>query len=139
MSNTNSIRINDLTKQLECYYTKCGDYYNEILLLKDKVENASNIIINAYNEDRISKKEFINKMMQVRKIQINSIVYSNYVKCIIKNCYEVHKKLLDNILINLSLINIKYKKIIDYKVNDFKNIMLLYLKHHIIMPIANSK
>ena len=139
MNDTNSIMINNLTKQLECYYTKCSDNYNEILLLKDKVENASNIIINAYNEDRITKKEFINKMMQVRKIHINSIAYSNYVKCIIKNCYEVHKKLLDNILIDLSLINIKYKKTTDYTVNDFKNIMLLYLKHKKIIPIANSK
>lgn len=132
---TNQINFYDIIDQIKCYANYC-EYENiESTLLKEKVINASKIIIDFYKEKKITKKEFIDNMIKIRKIQLNSKVFTNFAKCALKNCYKLIEKLFDNLLLS----NIKYKKPVKYTLKDFKNIMMLYLKFKEIMPIANSK
>jgi hypothetical protein len=135
--------IDDIIKQIYCYIKNCNVEYEEINILKNKVLNANKIVIDAYknnNKKKLTKQEFIDKMMQIRKIQIDSETYTKFAKCSLKNCYSINVKILDNILEELSKnYNIKYKKPAKYTLKDYKNILLIYIKVREIMPIANSQ
>ena len=130
--------IDDIIKQIFCYIKNCNVEYEEINILKNKVLNANKIVIDAYKNKKLTKQEFIDKMMQIRKIQIDSETYTKFAKCSLKNCYSINVKILDNILEELSKnYNIKYKKPAKYTLKDYKNILLMYIKVKEIMPIAN--
>jgi len=132
--------IDDIIKQIYCYIKNCNVEYEEINILKNKVLNANKIVIDAYKNKKLTKQEFIDKMMQIRKIQIDSETYTKFAKCSLKNCYSINVKILDNILEELSKnYNIKYKKPAKYTLKDYKNILLMYIKVKEIMPIANSQ
>ena len=147
MSSKNyTYNFNDIIEQLKCYSSNCENEYRDSVLLKQKVINASNIVIEAYkNKDndkykKLTKQEFIDKMMQIRKIQFDSETFTKFSKCSLKNCYSINVKILDNILEELSNnYNIKYKKPAKYTLKDYKNILLMYIKVKEIMPIANSQ
>lgn len=96
------------------------------------------IIIAAYKEKQLTKKEFIDKMIAIRKLQFESVEFTNFIQCVFKNCYDINKKMLDNILLIFNDKKIKYKKPIKYTVKDYKKIMLLFIKHNDILPLANS-
>jgi hypothetical protein len=132
--------IDDIIKQIFCYIKNCNVEYEEINILKNKVLNANKIVIDAYKNKKLTKQEFIDKMMQIRKIQIDSETYTKFAKCSLKNCYSINVKILDNILEELSKnYNIKYKKPAKYTLKDYKNILFMYIKVKEIMPIANSQ
>jgi hypothetical protein len=136
--------IDDIIEQIFCYIKNCNVEYEEINILKNKVLNANKIVIDAYknknNDKKLTKQEFIDKMMQIRKIQFDSETFTKFSKCSLKNCYSINVKILDNILEELSNnYNIKYKKPAKYTLKDYKNILLMYIKVKEIMPIANSQ
>jgi hypothetical protein len=127
-----------VVKQLTCYFKYCEFEYKEVTNLKKKVNNACNIVIEAYKNKQLTKKEFINKMIQIRKIQFSSEVFTKFNKCSLKNCYSINEKLLDDILEKLDkFYNIKYKKPAKYTMNEYKKIMMIYIKEIEIMQIAN--
>jgi hypothetical protein len=131
--------IDDVVKQLICYFKYCEFEYKEVINLKKKVNNACNIVIEAYKNKQLTKKEFINKMIQIKKIQFSSEVFTKFTECSLKNCYSINEKLLDDILEKLDkFYNIKYKKPAKYTVNEYKKIMMIYIKKREIMRIANS-
>jgi hypothetical protein len=134
--------IDDIIKQIYCYIKNCNVEYEEINILKNKVLNANKIVIDAYKNKnkKLTKQEFIDKMMEIRRIQFDSETFTKFSKCSLKNCYSINVKILDNILEELSKnYNIKYKKPAKYTLKDYKNILLMYIKVKEIMPIANSQ
>ena len=139
IDNDNDFNLNDIMKQLDCYFLKCNVEFKEVKVLKEKVRNATKIIIEIYKKGELTKKEFITNMIKIREIQLNSDIYTKFINCGLENCYDVHKKLCDNLLRILSNYNVKYKKPAKYTLTDYKKIMLLYLKQIEILPIANKK
>jgi hypothetical protein len=147
MSSKNyTYNFNDIIEQLKCYSSNCENEYRDSVLLKQKVINASNIVIEAYkNKDndkykKLTKQEFIDKMMQIRKIQFDSEVFNKFSECFLNKCYNIHEKLFDNIIMLLDkMYNVKYKKPSKYTLKEYKKLMMTYIKVKEIMPIANSQ
>jgi hypothetical protein len=146
MSKSNNYNMNDIIEQFKCYVSNCDNEYKDAILLKQKVVNASNIVIEAYknkdnvNAKKLTKQEFINKMMEIRKIQFDSEVFNKFSNCFLNKCYNNHEKLFDNIIMLLDKIyNVKYKKPKKYTLKEYKKLMMTYIKVKEIMPIANSQ
>jgi hypothetical protein len=136
--------IDDIIEQILCYGKNCNVEYEEINILKNKILNVNKIVIEAYknkdNDKKLTKQEFIDKMIEIRKIHLNSETYTKFAKCSLKNCYSINVQILNNILEELSKnYNIKYKKPAKYTLKDYKNILMIYIKVKEIMPIANSQ
>jgi hypothetical protein len=140
--------MNDIIEQIKCYVSNCDNEYKDAILLKQKVINASNIVIEAYkyknkdnvNAKKLTKQEFIDKMMQIRKIQFDSEAFNKFSNCFLNKCYNIHEKLFDNIIMLLDkMYNVKYKKPSKYTLKDYKKLMMTYIKVKEIMPIANSQ
>jgi hypothetical protein len=135
--------MNDIIEQIKCYVSNCDNEYKDNILLKQKVINASNIVIEAYrnnNDKKLTKQEFIDKMMQIRKIQFDSEAFNKFSSCFLNKCYNIHEKLFDNIIMLLNKIyNVKYKKPKKYTLKEYKKLMMTYIKVKEIMPIANSQ
>lgn len=131
--------ITNIIKMVECNLKNCSNEYKEVISRKIKVMDECKIIIDDYKEKKLTKKEFIDKVMVIRKKHINSDIFSKFLTCGFKHCYDIHKQILDAILSYLLIINIKYKKPIKYTVKDYKKIILLFVLHKEIMPIANSQ
>jgi hypothetical protein len=140
--------MNDIIEQIKCYVSNCDNEYKDAILLKQKVINASNIVIEAYkyknkdnvNAKKLTKQEFIDKMMEIRKIQFDSEAFNKFSNCFLNKCYNIHEKLFDNIIMLLDKIyNIKYKKPKKYTLKEYKKLMMTYIKVKEIMPIANSQ
>jgi len=135
--------MNDIIEQFKCYASNCNNEFKDNILLKQKVINASNIVIEAYknnNDKKLTKKEFIDKMMEIRKIQFDSEVFNKFSECFLNKCYNNHEKLFDNIIMLLDKIyNVKYKKPKKYTLKEYKKLMMTYIKVKEIMPIANSQ
>jgi len=135
--------MNDIIEQFKCYASNCNNEFKDNILLEQKVINASNIVIEAYknnNDKKLTKKEFIDKMMEIRKIQFDSEVFNKFSECFLNKCYNNHEKLFDNIIMLLDKIyNVKYKKPKKYTLKEYKKLMMTYIKVKEIMPIANSQ
>lgn len=142
-SNNYTYNMNDIIEQIKCYVSNCDNEYKDNILLKQKVINASNIVIEAYrnnNDKKLTKQEFIDKMMQIRKIQFDSEAFNKFSSCFLNKCYNIHEKLFDNIIMLLNKIyNVKYKKPKKYTLKEYKKLMMTYIKVKEIMPIANSQ
>ena len=129
--------ITNIEKTLSCYLIFCADIYKIFIIKRDVYINKRDIIINKYISNEIKKKEFIDKMNNLHKLHFNSNYYKKFASCVINNCYEKCKKNLDVILLKIP--DIKYKKPLEYTVNDFIYLYKQFHYYNITMKIVKSK
>lgn len=122
-----NININDIINQIDCYLISCNSEYKEMTVEKNKAAVACILAINAYHNNKITKKECIDTIMKINSIHINSDYFEKFAKCALKNCYEKIEKIFDAIIIF-----IKYKKPKKYTIKDWRNITTEYIKKQTI-------
>lgn len=121
----------DKKDQIE-YINKVAKVKKELLSCANKncklvVKNYKTILKNLskelkkawkdYELNKIKEKQLLSILISILKKNVNSIQYTNYIKCLIKNCYKNYKHYMD--LAFLSLRNAFIQKIILIKAKEY--------------------
>jgi hypothetical protein len=108
-----------LGKQLNCLFNHCNTEIQLMtaMLIKQMPEKSK--IMKKFNEKRLNKEEYIKQMINLEKKLYISTNFKKQGKCALKNCGDLMKFKLDNILMKLD--KVKMIKPV-YSVNDYTKI-----------------
>ena len=70
------------------------------ILLKTKKEFRE--LLTKYDNSRIKEKELLSSMINLLKRNMKDLKYTNYIKCLIKNCYKNYKNYIDVAYLSLN-------------------------------------
>lgn len=70
------------------------------ILLKTKKEFKE--LLKNYDRNRIKEKELLSSMINLLKRNMKDLKYTNYIKCLIKNCYNNYKNYVDVAYLSLN-------------------------------------
>lgn len=132
MNETPAVNIQQLREQIE-YAKKLKQAQDELLTCVDKnckkvavnyntiLENTKTQIktlLQKYYTNKINEKKLLLSVITILKKNLNDLKYTNYMKCLIKNCYKNYKLYID--LMYSSLSNDFIQKFILVKAKEFK-------------------
>lgn len=132
MNETPGVNIQQLREQIE-YAKKLKQAQDELLTCVDKnckkvavnyntiLENTKTqfkTLLEKYRTNKINEKKLLLSIINILKKNLNDLKYTNYMKCLIKNCYKNYKLYID--LIYSSLSNDFIQKFILVKAKEFK-------------------
>lgn len=101
-----------------CLNRNCKVVVKNYKTILKKTKNEFKELLLNYNENKIKEKELLFNIIDILKQNINNIKYTNYIKCLIKNCYKNYKNLID--LSYSSLNNPLIQKFIYIKAKEYK-------------------
>ena len=87
--------INYIQKLVSCYQNKCAKYQKKMKQERDKVFIIGNKLIKDYQNNKISKKEFLKLDKEAEKKYLNSVEHLRHLKCSLVNCYDLTKTKID--------------------------------------------
>lgn len=102
---------------IQCMDKNCKVVAKNYKILLQSTSNEFKEIFKSYDENKIKEKELLLKIITILKKNLNDIKYTNYIKCLIKNCYKNYKNYID--LLFLSLNNPTIQKIILLKAKEY--------------------
>lgn len=133
-------------KETQDNFTNCMDTnckkvvknYNTIM--KNTKDNIKKLMENYYS-NKMTEKQLITKIFNIIKKNIKNIKYTNYIKCLIKNCYDKYINLIfllltDDLIKNYILIKAKQFDIVD-EVNEFLQLIRNQFKLENVEKINN--
>jgi hypothetical protein len=116
----------DLSKQLNCLFSHCKKEIRVMTLLTIKQLPEKNKIMQEFKNKKITKEKYINKLINLEKKLYTSKDFKKMGECALKNCGDLIKIKLDNILNKLKKIKMIKDK---YSIDDYTKIHWLERKN----------
>ena len=116
MNNQQPVNIDKLREQIE-YAKKMKKAQEEFMTCMDKnckkvavnynsiMQNTKNKfkkLLENYHSNKINEKELLLNIITILKNNMNNIKYTNYMKCLLKNCYKNYKLYIDLTFMSLN-------------------------------------
>ena len=92
---------------MTCVDKNCKKVAKNYKVIIEKSKNDLMKIWNDYETNKIKEKELLLKMINILKKNMKNIEYTNYIKCLVKNCYKNYQAYID---IGFSSLNNKFIK-----------------------------
>jgi hypothetical protein len=117
--------LNIVHNKVDCNIEKCKNENNILIDNLVIYGKAKLLALNKFKNNIISKKEYLNYLIIIKKLELKTEFKQNEIKCALDNCYKLTEEYLDSII---STLKIKYKKPSKYTIDDYIKIMLLQEK-----------
>ena len=132
MNETPGINIEKLKEQIEyakkikqaqqelmtCMDTNCKKFTTNYNTILENAKTQFKTLLENYYSNKINEKKLLSSIITILKENINNVKYTNYMKCLIKNCYKNYKLYID--LTYMSLSNDFIQNFILVKAKEFK-------------------